>query len=208
MSTSKSFNTQKMVILALLTAIVIVLQFLGAFIRFGPFSISLVLLPIVVGAALVNTWGGGWLGFVFGAVVLISGDANVFLAIDPVATILVVILKGTLAGLAAGFFYRLFSKINRTVGAVTAAVVCPVVNTGVFIVGLYVFFLPTITEWGIAAGFESIAAFIFIGMIGLNVLIELGLNVILSPTIVRLIQYAQGGLTERSGDLVDHPDDS
>jgi len=203
MSTSKSFNTQKMVILALLTAIVIVLQFLGAFIRFGPFSISLVLLPIVVGAALVNTWGGGWLGFVFGAVVLISGDANVFLAIDPVATVLVVILKGTLAGLAAGFFYRLFSKINRTVGAVTAAVVCPVVNTGVFIVGLYVFFLPTITEWGIAAGFESIAAFIFIGMIGLNVLFELGLNVILSPTIVRLIQYAQGDLTDRPGDLGD-----
>jgi len=205
MSTFKSVNTQKMVILALLTAIVIVLQLLGAFIRFGPFSISLVLLPIVVGAALVNTWGGGWLGIVFGAVVLISGDANVFFAIDPVATILVVVLKGTLAGLAAGVFYRLFSKINRTIGAVTAAVVCPIVNTGVFIIGLYVFFLPTITEWGLATGFESIAAFIFIGMIGLNVLFELGLNVMLSPAIVRLIQYAQGDFTDHSDDFVNHP---
>ena len=200
MSNSKSLNTRKMVILALLTAIVIVLQLLGAFIRFGPFSISLVLLPIVVGAALVNTWGGGWLGFVFGAVVLISGDANLFLAIDPVATILVVILKGTLAGLAAGVSYRFFSKFSRTIGAVTAAVVCPVVNTGAFIVGLYIFFLPTITEWGLATGFESIAAFIFIGMIGLNVLFELGLTVILCPTIVRLIQYAQGDIVDRPGD--------
>jgi len=207
MSTFKSVNTQKMVILALLTAIVIVLQLLGASIRFGPFSVSLVLLPIVVGAALVNTWGGGWLGFIFGVVVLISGDANVFLAIDPAATILVVVLKGTLAGLAAGVTYRLFSKINRTVGTVTAAVVCPVVNTGVFVVGLYVFFMPTITEWGLAAGFESIIAFIFVGMIGLNVLFELGLNVILCPAIVRLIQYAQGDLTDHSGDFVNHPGD-
>ena len=184
----------KLVILALLTAIVFILQFFGVFIRFGMFSISLVLIPIVVGAALVNIWAGGWLGLVFGLVVLASGDANVFLVIDPVGATIVVIVKGVLAGLAAGAAYRLLSKINKTVGAISAAIICPIVNTGVFVIGAYVFFLPTLTEWGAAAGFANVAAFIFVGMIGLNFFVEFGLNVVLSPAIVRLIQYGQNRL--------------
>ena len=55
-------NTKKIVMLGVLTAIVVVLQFLGSFIRFGPFSISLVLIPIVVGAALLGVGAGAWLG--------------------------------------------------------------------------------------------------------------------------------------------------
>lgn len=50
-----------------------VLQFAGSAIRLGPFSISLVLILIVLGAALYG-WGMGcWLGLVFGAVVLLWG---------------------------------------------------------------------------------------------------------------------------------------
>ena len=45
-------RTEKVVLGAVLTALVVVLQMLGAFIRFGPFSISLVLVPIVIGAAM------------------------------------------------------------------------------------------------------------------------------------------------------------
>ena len=185
------FNTRKLVLLALLTAIVIILQFLGAFIRFGPFSISLVLVPVVIGASLLGAWAGGWLGFVFGLIVLATGDANPFIAIDPVGAILVVIAKGTLAGLAAGAVYRLLSGKSKTIGVVSAAIICPVVNTGVFIIGAYIFFLPTLTAWGMDAGFTNVTAYIFIGMIQLNFLFELGLNVLLSPAIVRLIQYGQ-----------------
>ena len=78
------------------------------------------------------------------------------------------------------------------VATVAASIICPLVNTGIFIVGCYTFFLPTLTEWGMAAGFVSVTAFIFLGMVGLNFLFELGLNVVLSPAIVRLIQIAQG----------------
>ena len=39
--------------IAIFTALVVVLQLLGSFIKFGPFSVSLTLIPIVVGAALV-----------------------------------------------------------------------------------------------------------------------------------------------------------
>lgn len=191
MKKSNKINTRNIVLLAILTAIVIVLQFIGAFIRFGPFSVSLVLLPIVIGAALLGVIAGTWLGLVFGVVVLISGDANAFLAINPVGTVVVVLLKGMLAGLAAGYAYKALSKINKTIGTVGSAIACPVTNTGIFIIGSYVFFYSALSEWGVDAGFASTTAYIFLGMVGLNFVFELALNMLLCPVIIRLIKYGQ-----------------
>lgn len=85
----------------LLAAIAAVLRLVGSAIRFGPFSVSLVLIPIVLGAALYG-WGMGcWLGLVFGAVVLLSGDAGLFLAADPGGAIVTVLSKGIACGAAA-----------------------------------------------------------------------------------------------------------
>ena len=192
MNKSKTFDTRKLVLLALLTAIVVVLQALAAVLPVYPFNLTLVLVPIVIGAALVNTVAGIWLGFVFGVVVLATGNANAFLAINPFAAVLIVIMKGALAGCAAGAVYRALANTNKTIAAVVAAVACPVVNTGILVLGSYAFFLPTFTAWGEAAGYANVTAFIFLGMIGFNFLFELGINIILSPTIVRLIQYGQG----------------
>jgi len=189
MSSTKNINTKKLVFLAILTAVVIALQFLGAFIRFGQFSVSLVLMPIAIGAALLGVIAGAWLGLVFGFVVLLSGDAGVFLAIDPAATVVVVLLKGALAGLAAAGVYKILEKSNKMIAAIAAAIACPVVNTGVFIIGCYLFFIPTITEWADAVGAASVTAFIFLGLVTANFLLELAVNIILSPTIVRLIQF-------------------
>jgi len=147
--------------------------------------------PIVIGAAIIGIYAGAWLGLVFGFAVLISGDAAPFMVVDPFGTILVVLLKGLLAGLAAGAVFKLFTKTNKTIAAIASAVVCPLVNTGVFIIGSYIFFLPTLTEWGAAAGYASATAFIFLVMVGINFLIEFAINLVLSPTIVRLIQYGQ-----------------
>jgi len=191
MTTIKSIDTRKLVLLALFTAIVVVLQILGAFIRFGPFSISLVLMPIVIGAALLGAYAGVWLGLVFGFVVLVSGDAAAFLAINPAATVFVVLFKGMLAGFVAGKLYKLLATFDRTIAAVVAAISCPIINTGIFIAGCYLFFLPTLTEWGVMAEATSVTAFIFLSLVGVNFLLELGINLVLSPTIVRLIQYQQ-----------------
>ena len=59
-------STRTMVLVAVMTSLVVVLQLLGSFIRFGPFSISLVLVPIVIGAAVCGSAAGAWLGFAFG----------------------------------------------------------------------------------------------------------------------------------------------
>ena len=189
MAKKKTVNINKLALLGMLTAIVVLLQYIGASIRFGPFSISMVLVPIVVGAALFGPFSGAWLGFVFGFVVLVSGDANVFIAINFPGAVAVVLGKGILAGLAAGAVYKVLHKLNRTLASLAAAIVCPLVNTGVFVIGVYAFFIDIVTEWGQAAGFGNTAAFIFIGMIGTNFLVEMLMNILLNPVIVRVLQY-------------------
>ena len=170
-----------------LTAIVIVLQYLGSFIRFGIFSISLVLIPIVIGAALYGAWAGAWLGFVFGVVVLASGDAAAFLAINIPGTVLTVLLKGTAAGLISGLLFRAVKEKNRLAAVIAAAIACPVVNTGIFLLGCRMFFMDTINEWALGAGFESAGAFMIIGLVGANFLMELLVNVVASPVVLRII---------------------
>ena len=184
-------QTQILVFGAILTALVIVLQLLGSFIRFGMFSISLVLVPIIIGAAICGTKIGTWLGFIFGVAVLVSGDAASFLAIDVAGTIVTVLLKGALCGLAAGIVYKLLEKVNRYLAVMASAVVCPVVNTGVFLLGCRIFFMATITEWGAAFGFSNAAEYMFLGLAGGNFLFELATNIILSPIILRVMAFTK-----------------
>ena len=186
-------KTRKLTGIAIFTAIVIVLQLLGSFIRFGPFSISLVLIPIVVGAAMYGTAAGAWLGFIFGLVVLLSGDAAAFLGVNALGTIITVIAKGTLAGLCAGLVFRALVKTNTYVAVIVSAVVCPVVSTGVFLLGCLLFFMETINGWAAAAGFASAGTYMIVGLVGLNFVFELLVNVILSPVIVRIISIGKKG---------------
>lgn len=188
----KTMDTHTITGVAIFTAIVIVLQLLGSFIRFGPFSISLTLIPIVVGAALYGPWAGAWLGFVFGVVVLLSGDAGAFLVVNALGTVLTVLVKGALAGFMAGVVYGLLKNTNIWVAAICAALVCPVVNTGVFLLGCKLFFMETITGWGQAAGFENVGKYMIYGLVGGNFLFEVLFNIVLSPVIVRLIRLRLG----------------
>ncbi len=183
-------NTKKIVGIGLMTAIVVVLQLLGSFIKFGVFSISLVLVPIIVGAALYGVGAGAWLGLAFGVTVLASGDAGAFLAVNPVGTAVTVLLKGVLAGLAAGGVYKLIEKKNKLIAVITSGIVAPVVNTGIFILGCWLFFMPLITEWATAAGVENAGLFVLTGVVGVNFFIELAINLVLSTVIVRIIKIA------------------
>lgn len=180
-------KTKTIVGIGLLTAIVIVLQAFAVGIRFGIFNITLVLIPIVVGAALYGYKAGVWLGFVFGIVVLIT-DAGVFLAVNVPGTIITCILKGACAGLIAGLIYKLLEKKNKTLAVFVAAIAAPIVNTGIFLIGCRLFFYDTIKEWAAGAGFASAGAFMIGGLVGINFLVELAINLALSMSIVRIIQ--------------------
>lgn len=173
---------------AMLTAIIIVLQLIGSYIKFGQFSISLVLIPIVLGAALFGVASGTWLGLAFGIVVLISGDAALFMAINPIGTVITVLLKGVLAGAASAAAYRLVEKKSRFAAVLLASFVCPVVNTGVFLLGCLVFFMDAIRDW---AGDGNVLVYMIVYLVGINFVIELVINLVLNPAMVRLIEIGR-----------------
>ena len=77
---STRYDTRSLALLALLTAIVAVLQMMGIAIRFGTFAVSMVGVPVIIGGALLGPGAGAWLGLVFGITVLASGDAALFFA--------------------------------------------------------------------------------------------------------------------------------
>ena len=182
MKNRKSLNVRKLVLLAILTAIVVILQLLSVLFPVYPFRLALVLVPIVIGAALIGPLASLWLGGVFGVVVLItSPDVSFFMMYNPLATIGVIISRGLLTGLSAGIIYQFLVYKSKTGAVVAAALASPIVNTGIFILGLYVFFQPLVGNV-----FEFFIAFVL-----LNFGIEVAVNIVLCPTIIRLIQYRQ-----------------
>lgn len=182
MATKKqAMSTKTLVMYAILTAITFVLQYISMLIRTGTFSITLSLVPIVIGAALLGVKGGAWLGFIFGCAVLASGDAAPFLTLSFYGTIITVILKGILSGVVAGIIFKLVKSKNNSMAVTLSAFMCPVVNTGVFIIGVFVFFLKHFMTDGM-----TVPALIF-SFIGVNFFIEILVNIILAPSIVRLI---------------------
>lgn len=180
-------SIQRLTLLALFTALVALLAYLGGFIKIGGFaSISLTLIPVVLGAALCGPLAGAWLGAVAGAVFFMTADAAFWLGLSVAGTIITVMVKGIASGLLAGVVYKLIEKKNRYVAVMTAAVVCPVVNTGIFLLGCFVFFMDAVTSGAAAEGL-SIGSYIIIFFVGLNFVFELLTNIILSPAIVRLL---------------------
>ena len=187
MSTLRKNTTLRMTQLAILTAIVGVLSYFGGFIKIGGLaSISLTLVPVVLGAALLGPRAGAWLGAVSGAVFFLTADAAFWLNLSVFGTILTVMVKGTLAGLAAGLLYRLLEKRNMFLALLAAAAVCPIVNTGIFLLGCLIFFFDAVVEMANADG-SSVFSFLIVVFVGLNFVFELLLNLLLTPALQRII---------------------
>ena len=176
---SNRIMTKQIAVLGLLTAIVIILQTVLQ-IHAGVFTISTVLVPIVIGAALYGPWAGAWLGTVFGATVLLSGQAAYFMGFNAAGTIFTVMLKGILCGLGAGIIYKALVKKNPKTAAVAASVAAPCINTGIFIICCLIFFRQL-------GDFK----YIITAFVGLNFVIELIVNLLLSSAVIFLIRYAK-----------------
>ena len=191
MERQRKMSTKTMVLGALLTALVVILQFMGSFIKFGMFSISLVLIPIAIGAITCGKRVSTWLGLVFGVVVLASGDAAAFLVVNAPGTIITVLLKGVACGFFAGLVYELIARATKKtyIAGVVAALVCPIANTGVFLLGCLVFFMETIAVWAEGLGFgANVGRYMIFGLVGGNFLFEMAVNIILAPAIVHIIK--------------------
>lgn len=178
---------EQLVLVSLLTAIVAVLSYFGGFVKIGGLaSVSLTLIPVVLGAALCGPLVGAWLGGVSGVIFFLTADAVFWFGLSIPGTVITVMIKGILAGLAAGVVYKLIEKFNRYLAVIVSAVVCPVVNTGIFLLGCLVFFMDTVSGGAVAEGM-SVGGYLIVFFVGLNFVFELLLNIILSPAILRII---------------------
>ena len=202
--TSKQ-KTLRLVQLSLLVALVVVLQLVSALIPpiAGTVSITLTLVPVVVGAILFGTTGGLVLGFTFGLIVLINcitgldPGGNILWTVNPVMTALLCFAKGIAAGVVPAILYKLVkgnkdSDLRKSgrkfVAALVAALSAPIVNTGLFVCGMLIFFMDTLTAW---AGGTNVASYILIGLAGVNFIVEFLINIILTPAIVRIVDVVK-----------------
>lgn len=196
MEEKKGFFTSKNIaVLGILGAFVVILQIFGSYFRIGTVQLSFVLVPIVLGAILTGAYGGAILGFLFGAITLIMGIVGVdqftfILFFDhPVLTILTCIVKATAAGALAGIVYSLVSKKNKTAAVFSAAAIAPIVNTSFFIVGA-LFMSDTLNANFVQSG-TSVMYFLIIGCAGINFIVEFAINLLLAPSVYRIIKVVK-----------------
>ena len=180
---TKREQTEKLALMALLTALTAVLAYLGGFIRIGGLaSVNLTLIPVVLGAALYGPAAGAWLGGVAGVIFFTTAEAAFWLGLSIPGTIITVMVKSILSGFCAGLVFKLIEKLNRYAAVIVSAIVCPVVNTGIFILGCFTFFMDAVNT-GAAENGMSVAGFIIVAYVGLNFVFEVLANIVLSPTI-------------------------
>ena len=199
---SQKQKTLELVQLSMLAALVVVLQILSALIPpiGGMVSITLTLIPVVIGAILFGKKGGAILGFTFGVIVMINcitaldPGGNILWNTNPFLTAFLCLLKGTLAGFVPAVVYSAVTS-NKTVSTTRkifstalAAMLAPIVNTSTFVIGMLLFFKDTLTIW---ADGKPIMLYILLGLAGLNFLIEFIINIILTPAIIRIVDVVK-----------------
>ena len=143
-----------------------------------------------------------FLGAVFGVITMMMGITGVdafsllLWESNPVWFVVVCLVKATAAGLCAGLVYNFLGRIlgdkHTYLRTVLAAVTAPIVNTGIFVVGMLLFFFETMqglpTLYPDAFGqYESAVKLVFIGLAGVNFIGEFVVNLVFSPAMVRII---------------------
>lgn len=205
--TKKSYFTAKNVsYLAVLTALVIVLQVFGGYFKIGATSLSFVLVPIVLGGMLLGVVAGGILGAVFGLVVIFDalGGMDPFtlflLQEQPVFTVLLCLLKGIAAGVIPALAYKLIAKKNKYVAVFAAGALAPICNTGIFVIGAFIIMEP-INAFLTAAGMDlngvSAAYIVFVVCVGVNFFVEFAISLLLSPALYSVTNVVEKQIKSR-----------
>ena len=193
-NTKNSERTRRLVTAAMMTTLVIVFQLLATYTAFfGPFSTAIGLIPIAIGACICGPLVGAWLGLVFGIVVLATGGAALFFAFSIPGTIITVLLKGAGCGFIAGLAFKIFAPKIKFFAAIIASLLCPIVNTGIFLLGSAVFFMPHAQAIGDMVGVDGAGFGVFIALAFANFIIELLMCGLLSPVFVRIIKIVKLG---------------
>ena len=178
---------RKIAMLGLFTALTVVFGMIKIPIMGGT-TVKMDLPIVVLGAVILGPLAGAWLTVIPTLITFFTGEAALFMTYSPFGTLLTLFLKGILAGLCAGLVYKALVK-KHPVGAITcASVVAPVVNSGIFLLGCYVFIWEHLVE--LAEQNHVSMAVLLLGLVVINFVIELVMNLVLCPSVFRVIQIA------------------
>ena len=186
MDKKRYFNTRMIATTGVLLALEIALQIIGNYIVIpgGFANLNFSLIFIALGAILYGPIIGSLLGLVSGILTLFSPSTmSVFFTISPVGTVLACLLKTTIAGLVAGIISNLLKKKNDLLSSILSSLVVPILNTGIFAFFTIIFFKPLLA--GINP--DSMAAALFLGLIGFNFIFELLVTVFIVPSLYKIL---------------------
>ena len=185
--------------MALLTAVILLLAFtpLGYIRTFG-LEITLIVVPVTVGAVTLGPAAGAVLGAVFGITSFIqcfgmSPFGAVLLSINPAATFIVCIVSRILMGWLTGMIYQGLKNIQQIKKAalVITNLIGPLLNTFFFMSTLLLFFYHTEYISGLAKSMGASNVFAFVAaFVGVNGVIEAAACFILGSAISRALQAA------------------
>jgi uncharacterized membrane protein len=187
---NKFFSAKMVTTLAILTALVIVLQAFGGSISIGVVTLNFTLIPLVLGAIVLGPIAGAFLGFIGGLVILIqviTAPAGVYFimwANSPFVTAMICLVKTTVAGFVAGWIFRLFEKKNRYAAIFVASGLVPIINTGLFILGCLC--MPNTISMiadSFNANAQNVFLFILVGLVTFNFFFELAINLLVAPSL-------------------------
>ncbi len=188
-----TFSAKQITGIAVLIALVIVLQAVGGSIPIGAIQLNFTLIPIVLSGIIFGALAGALTGFACGVVVLIqviTAPAGLLYALmwagDPIVVVIVCLLKTTVAGFLAGYVYDLIAKKNKTVATFVASAIVPIVNTALFIIGC-LFMTNSIYSSASESG-QNVFAYIIIVLVSFNFFFELAVNLIVAPALSRVLK--------------------
>ena len=173
-----SMKTLKMIQLALLIAIIALMAFTPiGFIRTPGLEITLIGIPVVVGAVLLGPAGGAILGAAFGLCSFLqcfglSPFGAALLAINPFWTFVVCLVPRTLMGWLSALIFKGLQKVDKTrfFSFLAACLGGALLNTILFMTALMLCFGQTEYILG-KQGAMNVFAFV-IAFVGVNGLIE------------------------------------
>ena len=205
MKKGKLFSARNVAYFAVLLALAVVLQLFASAIPMFCVTLNFSLIPIILAGMFFGIVGGALMGLVSGLVIFIStavmgtepSTAFLFQA-DPALLTLTCLLKTTLAGAAAGLLYRLIAKKHSLVASFVSALTVPVLNTGIYMLGMVLMRSDVAEFLGTQASANAVFVAVF-SLIWLNFLLEIAVSVLLAPAIHRVVTVVEKSISRRNG---------
>ena len=192
------FSTKYLVEMALLVAIILLMAFTPiGYIKTAGLEITLIVVPVAVGAVTLGPTAGAILGGIFGITSFIqcfgmSQFGALLLGINPFLTFLVCVPTRILMGWLTGLiFAALYKSPAKKFSYYIASLACPLLNTFFFMGFLCLFFYNTDYIQGIVSSLGVSNPVVFVAaFVGVQGLIEAGFCFVVGSIVSRALSVA------------------